>query len=693
MLLENIPLALQQATLAAEDRRFRWHGGVDPLAIARALWDNLKAGRVVSGASTIHQQLIKITSSKPASRTLVVKIREAWLARRLAMAWSRDRVLQEYLNRLPYGNLQTGCVAAAAGYFDKPLADLSVAECALLAAIPQSPTRLNPYRNLEALRARQRRILDAMLAQRWITEEQHRAACAEAPALRRYTGGFAAPHAVEMLRGRPSGVPPEEPIVRTTLDAALQRQVERIIADRLATLTDRHVSHAAAVVIENSTGHVLALAGSRDFFAKDSGQINGAWTPHSPGSAIKPLTYELAFERGYTPASILADLPVEYPTPTGIYRPENYAHRLYGPVTCRDALGNSLNIASVRLLNAIGGAEVLLQRLWEMGMTNLIEPPEHYGLGLTLGNAPVRLLELANAYACLARLGIWQPWRLVLGSASEPANPVLQKEACYLIADILSDNQARQLTFGLNSPLRLPFRAAVKTGTSQSYRDNWTLGYTPDHTVGVWVGNFDNTPMQEVSGVTGAAPIWRDIMLHLYQHRRPRWYPELPGIVRTRIDPRTGRRLTAQSPPVRLSREELFSAQNLPPMAQAQDYDAQGRALLPPEYARWVRSAENRLGDLVACAETASKDDTWTVSNPVPGTVVHLDSDLPGGGRRLLLETSPAPSGITWQCPTLPVQVDGGQSFVLLTPGEHRFTAKDKKGRIQHTHVIVRPED
>lgn len=691
--LAEVPAPLVHATLAAEDRRFWQHGGVDLLAVARALRDNARAGRVVSGASTIHQQLVKLASGSLTGRTLGVKIREALQARRLAMAWSREHVLQEYLNRLPYGNLLTGCTAAASGYFDKPLADLSVAECALLAAVPQSPARLNPHRGGDALRARQRRILDAMLAQGWITAEQHRAAWAEPPVLRRFTGGFAAPHAVEMLRAQPALVGPQARQVRTTIDAALQRQVEVIIAARLSALAGRNVSHAAAVVIENATGEVLALAGSRDFFAPDGGQINGAWAPHSPGSAMKPLAYQLAFERGFTPASILCDLPVEYATPTGLYRPENYARRLYGPVTCRDALGNSLNISAVRLLHALGGAQVLVPRLHQLGLTTLTEPPEHYGLGLTLGNAPVRLLELANAYACLARLGLWQPWRLVAGPAPPPPTRLLDEAACYLVADILSDNQARQLTFGLHSPLRLPFRAAVKTGTSQSYRDNWTLGYTPDHTVAVWAGNFDNTPMQEVSGVTGAAPIWRDILLHLHQHRRPRWYDQPPGIVRARIDPRTGRRLTAQSPPARLSREDLFPAQNLPPAATRQDYDPRGRALLPADYARWVRSAENWLGDLVTCADTPPATTDWAISHPVPGTVVRLDADLPGGGRRLQLQTTPALPGITWECPTLPVRQDAGQAYVLLTPGEHHFTARDKTGRAQRTHVIIHPEE
>jgi len=409
---------------------------------------------------------------------------------------------------------------------------------------------------------------------------------------------------------------------------------------------------------------------------------------------MKPFTYQLAFERGFTPASVLADLPIEYPTPTGIYRPENYAHRLYGPVTCRDALGNSLNIATVKLLASLGGAEALLTRLQTLGLTTLTEPAGHYGLGLTIGNAPVRLIELANAYACLARLGQSMPWRLIADQPLEKARPLLHADACHLIADILSDNQARLLTFGTHSPLRLPFRAAVKTGTSQSYRDNWTLGYTPDYTAAVWAGNFDNTPMQEVSGVTGAAPIWRDIMLHLHEHRRPTWYDEPPGIIRARIDPRTGKQLTAQSPPSRLSREELFIKGSLPPAASQQDYDDRGRALLAPEFTAWVRSRDNWLGDLVTCPTNDATPRPWRISHPIPGTVIQLDPDLPGGGRRLLLETEPANAAIQWQSDSLPVQQDGDQAHVILRPGRHTFTARDPAtGQTQRTQIIVHEEE
>jgi penicillin-binding protein 1C len=685
---EALPLSLIQAALAAEDRRFWSHGGVDLLAIARAARDNAKSGRIVSGASTLTQQLIKVSAQRQGKRTLWIKLIEALQARRLSLSWSKQRVLSEYLSRISYGNLLTGCQSAASGYFNKPLRDLTLAECALLAAIPQSPTRYNPFRKLEAILPRQQRILAAMQQQGWITEAALRVALDEKITLQRFTGGFAAPHAIEMLRAE---IPAQSTnTIQTTIDALLQQQVEGIITGRLLALKDRHVTQGAAVVIENTTGHVLALAGSRDFFSADGGQINGAWAAHSPGSAMKPFTYQLAFERGATPASIVADLPIEYATASGTYKPENYAHRLYGPMTYRDALGNSLNISAVKVLATVGGAETLLTRMQDLGLSTLTESAEHYGLGLTIGNAPVRLIELTNAYAALARLGEWKPWSLVKATLLSRRRG-LAKSPAYLIADILSDNQARTLTFGTHSPLRLPFRAAVKTGTSQSYRDNWTLGYTPEFTVGVWVGNFDNTPMQEVSGVTGAAPIWRDIFMHLHERHPQIWYEQPQDIVRARIDPRTGKRLTSQSPPVRLSREDVFLTDQLPAPAVKSDYDARGRAFVSPDYAAWLRSADNWMGDLLVCT-TGDTAPVWSIVHPIPGTVIHLDPDLPDQGRRLLPQTQPA-EPVTWSSETLTLQQDGSLPYVLLKPGRHTLTARHTiTGEVQQTHVIVHDE-
>jgi len=678
---DEIPEVMRHAMLAAEDKRFFSHGGIDLLAIGRAAWDNARSGKIVSGASTIHQQLIKNSTPRSGLRTFTIKLTEALQARHLAMTWSREDVLAAYLNRISFGNNLTGIATAASGYFHKPLTDLTPAECALLAALPQSPTRWNPFRDVKSILPRQRAILEKMHAQSWLSAEQLQTALSQEIVIQRFSGGFAAPHVVEAVKGSET--------TRTTIDALLQQQVETIIAQRITALRSKNVGHAAVVVLDNASGDVLALAGSRDFFAKDGGQINGAWVPHSPGSALKPFTYLLAFERGASPGSIVADLPIEFRTTTGSYKPENYALRSFGPMTYRAALGNSLNISAVRVLDSIGGAETLLAKLQELGLSTLTDPAEHYGLGLTIGNAPVRLLELTNAYATLARLGLHKPWRLQNTPSDE--RRLLPEKECYLIADILSDNQAREMAFGAHSPLRLPFRCAAKTGTSTSFRDNWTLGFTAAFTVGVWVGNFDNTPMQDVSGVTGAGPIFRDVMLHLHEHRDATWLTQPAGIVRARIDPRTGHRLTPQAPPSRLSREELFIEGKLPSPAAAADYDSRGRAILSREYATWVTSRENWLGDLVTVATEDAKPQL-RITNPIAGTVIRLDPDIPGGGARLLLQAE-GTRDPRWTSPTLEIRVEGSHPIAHLKPGRHDIQVEDPAtGEKQRTFVIVHAE-
>ncbi len=685
---EELPRPLIEAVVAVEDRRFFAHGGMDYFALLRAVWDNLRTRRVVSGASTLPQQLVKI-SSPPARRTLVVKFVEAQKARRLVREWPREKILAAWLNRVSYGNMLTGCRMAAEGYFDKPLGDLTVAECALLAGLPQAPGRLNPLRRKEAAVERQRHVLERMAEEGFIDAETRERALAQPLVLRASRGGFTAPHAVELLRLEQ---PPADGVIRTTLDATLQRRVEQILATRLDGLRDRHVTQAAAVILDNATGEVLALAGSRDFFSPDGGQINGAWTPRSPGSALKPFTCLLALEGGrFSPASVIADLPVSFPTATGLYQPENYTGKCFGPVTLRAALGNSLNIPAVKLLDQCGGPAALRDTLQELGLTTLDEPAEHYGLGLTLGTAPARLLELTNAYACLARLGELRPWRLATETAAGEARRVFDATHAWQIADMLSDNQARLLTFGARSPLRMGFRVAVKTGTSTSYRDNWALGYTPEYTIGVWAGNFDRTPMQGVSGVTGSAPILADLFALVRERFGETTWFDTPGSIESvRIDPRTGKRLTAQSPNARLSRTEKLTAAQLPGIARAADYDAQGRALLAPEYAAWAASTDNWLGDLVACAPAANPTAVLRLLQPADGAVYHLDPDLPGGGRLLTLRSSQdGHPDLAWQCETLALERQNGGWIARLVPGEHVLVLRCGGGEVRARLTVV----
>lgn len=672
--LADIPPFLVAATLAAEDQRFFSHSGIDAPALLRALRDSCRARRLVSGASTITQQLVKLASPKP--RTLLTKIREMLLARRVEMTWPKDLILQQYFARLDYGNLHRGPAAAALGYFGKPLRDCSLAECALLAALPQAPSRLNPWRHPAPAIKRQQWILQRLRALGHLDPTLIDRARAEPLRWRRHFGHFAAPHFADLLLQRAAlgdPAPPPNGDWQTSLDLTLQKICERSLADRLQRLRGQNVNHAAVVVIHNPTGEIRALVGSPDYQDPQSGQVNGATAPRSPGSALKPFTYLLALSQNLSPASILPDLPIEYLTDTGLYQPQNYSRRAVGPVSLRAALANSLNLSAVRLLQSLGGPAPLIASLQAAGITTLTKPPANYGLGLTIGGGEVTLLELTAAYSTLARLGRSLPIRFTPAPHILPGSPIFDPVACWLLADILADNQARARSFGTDSALRLPFPCASKTGTSTDYRDNWALAYNPTFTVGVWVGNFDNSPMRGVSGVTGAAPLLRDIFSWLHAHHPSPWFPQPPSIVQVDVDPLTG----LPRPPALAARRPLATEpfrRDLAPSAPDPDrYDSLGRVRLDPSYASWLASPDNWLGNDAVASALPSPQQPWHISSPLAGTTLLLDPDLPQGGTALTLRTDPPQPGIQWSSPSLHIQ----DHTASLTPGRHEITARD----------------
>lgn len=677
--LAEMSPALLAATLSAEDDRFRRHPGIDPLALGRAAWSALRGRSPASGASTITQQLVKL--SAPGPRTVARKLREMWLALRVERAWSKDRILEEYLNRLDYGNLQVGIAAASRHYFGKPPSDLSVAEATFLAGLPKAPTRLNPHADPAPARERQQWILQRLRA----TGRVEAAACARAAAeplqLRSPGLDFAAPHFVDLLLQRRGLLPPGGGEIRTTLDLDLNQFVERVLTEQLRKIVEKHATSGAAVVLHNPTGEVLALAGSGDYFQSGAGQVNGAWIVRSPGSTVKPFTYLLALERGANPSTIVADVPSEFPTPTGLYRPNNYNHRFLGPVSLRFALGNSLNIGAIRTLEAAGGPDALHRRMCDLGITTLGHPGEHYGLGLTLGNGEMRLLELANAFGTLARLGVHRPYRLLREGSStfSAGRAVCDPSAAYLIAEMLADNTARAASFGLNSFLAFDFPVACKTGTSSDYRDNWVFGYTPEFTVGVWVGNADGSPMREITGVTGAGPVLHEIFLHLRKTRGTSWFTRPAGIADYPVHPLTGHRVASDRPGA-LIEPCLWP----PPQESPADYDPQGRVRLGPEYRAWVASSQNSLGDLITVADAAP---ALRILRPLAGAVYFLDPDLPASSQWISLQAE-ASGAVEWSCASLPISSD---QRVPIQEGRHVLTARDRAtGRTAETWIEVK---
>ncbi len=683
--LAEVPANLVRAMLAAEDKRFFEHRGVDVLALGRAVAGNVRHTRVTSGASTITQQLVKLAEPRP--RTWRTKVIEAAQALRLEQVWTKEQILAAYLNRLDFGNLNIGCAAAANFYFGKPLDDLSDAEAAFIAGLPKNPTRLNPHIAFSAAKRRQETVLRRMRDDGWLTAAQSERATHEALRLLPPRRIFRAPHFVDLaLRELPPGAGPE---IATTLDLDLNRFAEDAVRERLAKLRAQNVREASVVVLDNRSGEVLALVGSENYFAPGTGQVNGATARRSAGSTFKPFTYLLALERGATPASVVADVPALFATTTGLYRPENYTKRCAGPVRYRLALANSLNIPAVKVLASIGGAAPLQERLRGWGMTTLEKPAETYGLGLTIGNAETRLIELTNAYATLARLGEWKAWRVVRGENAQRSTLNVQrsttetKNAAWLIADMLSDNAARTASFGMHSALRFDFPVACKTGTSTDFRDNWAMGFTPEFTVGVWVGNFDGSPMREVSGVTGAAPIMHAVFERLHARFGTSWYARPAEIVEREVHPLTGKVL-AQTRPDAV--REKFVRDRLPPLESPEDYDASGRAKLGVEYLTWSESAENTLAGRVSVAADAS---ALRMVSPLPGTTFLVDPDLPSSRRVPLQAVGSA--RLMWASDSLEVSVRDGRSFALAREGEHRLTVRDAAtGRSAETWIRVK---
>jgi penicillin-binding protein 1C len=674
----EVPPRVVDAVLAAEDKRFYSHHGIDWLATGRALFAGIARGHVVSGASTITQQLVKISAHRP--RTLRSKIIEAAAALRLEQSWSKQQILAGYLNRLDFGNLNIGLSAAADYYFAKPVSDLSDAEAAFLAGLPRNPRRLNPHVAPDAARRRQLTVLDRMRANGQLDATRYERAVAESLNLRPPQRRFRAPHFVEMVLRQLPANPDGE--LRTTLDVRLNDRVEQIIGERLAQLREHNVRNAAAVVIDNATGDVIALVGSEDYFAPGTGQVNGAWAQRSAGSALKPFTYLLALERGATPATIVADVRTSFPAAGGFYRPENYNRRCYGPVRYRTALASSLNIPAVKVLLAAGGPSALHDRLRECGLTTLNRAPEIYGLGLTLGNCEGRLLEMTNAYASLGRLGEFRPWR-VLPTNATAAHRYSRPELVWQIADILSDNSARTLAFGMNSALRFDYPVACKTGTSTDFRDNWTIGFTPEFSVGVWAGNFDGSPMREISGVTGAGPILHAIFDYLHANYGTSWYRTPDQIVERTIHPLTGKILADGD--VRGVREK-FVADRLPPAEDPADYDSADKVRLGPEFSEWFRSAENSLRDRTVLATGTGE---LLIASPLAGSVYVVDPDVPSSRRIPLVADGNAK--VQWESESLTCRSEGGVDFAEAAEGEHRLIALDPAtGRRAETRIKIR---
>lgn len=642
--LSDISPHVINATIATEDAEFYSHSGINLRGVFRAALVLVTGSGPIQGGSSITQQLVKNVLLDPQERyerTFLRKAREMLLALEVERRYTKDQILEAYLNTICYGNLSCGIGSAAESYFGVSAKELDLAQASMLVGIPQAPALYSPLANPEGAKERQAVVLDLMARRGFITREQAEAAKAQRLTYQNVRFDIQAPHFVQYVREALEKRYGKEALYRdglrvtTTLDLDLQQQAERIVREHVERLRANRVNNAALVAIRPSTGEILAMVGSADFFDQSiDGQVNVALSPRQPGSSFKPITYLASFLKGYTPATMLLDVRTAFPDGNNPpYVPENVDRRFRGPVSVRQALAMSLNIPAVRALSYVGvpDAIALAHRL---GITTLTRA-NTYGLSLTLGGGEVYLLDMAYVYSVFANGGTMigepvppeerRPGMRELNPVSilrvednrgnvlyEFKGPeqrqVVDPRHIYLITDILSDNDARAPLFGPNSALVLPGRqAAVKTGSSDDYRDTWAIGYTPDLVTGVWVGNTDYTPMERVLSSTTAAPIWRDFMVAALKDTPPKRFPMPSGLVQVPICVPSGLLPTPTCPQ---TRTELFVAGTEPktpdPLWQTvridrttgllasattprENIEERVFLLLPPEAADWAR--------------------------------------------------------------------------------------------------------
>ncbi|HEY6079632.1 MAG TPA: penicillin-binding protein 1C [Polyangiaceae bacterium] len=703
------------ALLAAEDARFYQHPGVDPRAILRAAGQLLLERRVVSGASTLTQQLARTLEPRP--RTLGGKLREMALALRIEASLSKTRILEEYLSRVELGPNLIGLQAASRHYFQKPASALDLAEATALVSLLRGPSLYDPHKRPQLLERRRLRVLSRLAGLGLATPSELSRAELTPIRLRSAAASTGAEHLSFALALRYARFG-EQPVrvVRSTLDAELQQKAERIAAGMQKTLGEHGGGAISLLALDNTSGEVLAYVGSPDYFdAPQLGANDGVVALRQPGSALKPFLYAAALrDLGYSPATLLADLPREFAVPGGTFAPRNYDQRFRGPVLLRQALGSSLNLPALELSSRLGPAR-LLTVLRDFGFASLTADAAHYGVGLALGDGEVSLLELVSAYAALARGGELVAPRLVASVSGPggsqrpellPARRVLSEELSALVTDMLADDAARSAGFGRDSVLALPFPVAAKTGTSKGFRDNWALGYTREVTVGVWVGNFDGSPLRDASGITVAGPAFRDLMLAAMQGRQPAPLVATGLLAHAEVCALSGKRPGAHCPHVLrenfLPGGEPRQACDMHVVARV---DSQGREVdarcagsprvlerYPLAFVGWARQAgrpllgENPSPSCPPLRETSGP----IVTFPHADQTFALDPDGPSR-QEIVLTASSASSSLRFVIDGIPgpMLMPPFQQAWRLTPGAHTVQAQAGEDRSQSVTFAV----
>ncbi len=532
----QIPDVLRQAFLTAEDRRFFSHNGVDWTARLAALWQDVRGGRAARGASTITEQVVRIVHPRP--RTLWSRWVEGFEASALEQRYSKGEILEFYLNQVPYAANRRGVAQAARYYFNRDLHTLTEKEMLALAVLPRAPSALDLYKHANAIDPAVMRLSQAMEQRGQLPEGKTEQILLQSLALQPPSQLPSATHFINYIRETVPYSLSDSGVLMTTLDARLQRSVQTLLDQRVKALKRKRVHNGAVLVADHETGEILAwaVAGSADPKDQTPGSaIDAVRSPRQPGSSLKPFLYALALQKGWSPATELDDAPLAETIGTGLHNFNNYSHTFYGKISLREALGNSLNIPALETI-AYVTPQLYLETLHKLGFASLTQPAAFYNDGLALGNGEVTLFEMVQGFSTLANHGVNRPLTpLLQASASRQSQRVFSTEASSLIGNILSDPFARRREFGAGSVLNLPTQTAVKTGTSTDYRDAWVLGYDAHYTVGVWLGNLDQEPMDGLTGSTGPALVLRSIFSELQSQEQPKPLYLSPKLVQMEI--------------------------------------------------------------------------------------------------------------------------------------------------------------
>lgn len=694
----SIPPLVEGAVISSEDKRFYKHSGIDPLALLRAVWIDLKSFSIKQGGSTITQQTAKLILKRK-GRNLILKLYEFFYALKLENQFTKKEILSIYLNLAPYGKNIVGIKKAAEVYFNSPIENLTPAQIAYLSAIPKAPAFYNPSKNYSTTKSRQERILKRMNSLGFLSDEELQTALNEKISIIGNPYPFLAPHFVERVKEEEEGK--SEKTILTTIDSALMKKISFIIESKKELLNKIGAANCAVVVLDNKSGEFIAWEGSGNYFSEEKGsQIDGVNTPRQPGSALKPFLYALAFEsKKFIPSSALPDIPSSFKTSKegSYYIPRNYDNKFRGPLSMRKALAGSINVPAVFLIDEVGVAN-FIRLLRSGGITTIDKTDDYYGAGLALGNAEVKLCELANLYATLARGGVYIKPTKILSEHFYEEKRILSLESSFLVTDILSDNKAREFSFGRRSSLEFPFKVAAKTGTSEGYHDNFAFGYNKDITVGVWVGNFDRKPLKYSSGVSGAGPIFHQVFLEAVRHLRggePQPFEEIIETPKSlkKIDLCALSGMEANPNCPSRVKDYVFKEEKIEKCNWHRKIGKKLITIYPEIYQSWAKDMgliQETQDYAVDFSEYENKK--LTIISPMPEAIFLYDPTIPRKYQGIYLEATGATGKIKWivDGKEFKTAKKGEKVFYEFSKGEHLIEAVDENNNRAFSNITIR---